>query len=283
MITLLLVIFIAGVITAFSQSVYAMLPSLLSLDERNHNARPIGVVVGLVTSFSLFTYLFTRLFSLLGATPSGLRYASILLIACCGFVMITSYLSDLFGRWTNSVAETGLEWEKRGEAKGGGFYSGLLLGGLLGLVWVPPVGFILAALTALAVAHKIEAHIMLMALAYSLGVAIPFLMIAYGQARFRSTPPFLTASAEKIRIIFGWFLLATAIALAFDLDVKFDNWVTHTLPQAENPAPPYTLQQLEKVRPPPRAFPNFEVMPQVENQPNDQNDDKDHNDNRPLT
>lgn len=260
---LLIIIFLAGIITAFSPSVFATLPSLLSLEKRTHNGRPIGVVVGLLAGFSFFTFLFTTLFGLLGGSPSGLRYASILLIGCCGLAMITYYLSDLFGRWTTYIAEIGLAWEAKGDAQRGGFYTGLLLGGMLGLVWVPLVGFILAALTTLAVEHKIESHIILMTLAFSLGVGISFLVIAYGHSRFRSSPPFLTGATEKIRTFVGWFLLMSAIALAFNLDVQFDNWVTHTFPEAENPTVPNTLQQLKSVRPPPMAFPNVAVMPQV--------------------
>lgn len=262
MIIITIIIFLAGVATAYSQSLYNILPPLFSLQLQSIK-RPFGVVIGLIAGFSFFTFLLSWLIEQLGATPSSLRYASILFIGVCGFVLIMPYLGDLFAKWTSKVADIGISLQMRNIASQDGFFSGLFLGALLGLFWTVPVGLFLAGVSILTAAHHIEIHIIQLALAYSLGAGITLLSIAFSQDAMSGRVPLLTQMMGKIKVFVGWLLLLIAVAVGFNLDIDLEKWINEVLPEAKVDNSPEVRQQVKKVTPPPINLPNYEVVPEV--------------------
>lgn len=265
MVILLLFSFLAGVVTVLSPCVLPVLPAILSAGLSGGKLRPLGVVSGIICSFTFFTLALTGLVRQLGFSATLLRYTAILLIGFFGMVMIMPYLSDLFARITSSVADAGNAIQSAGKEKKSGFISGFLLGIALGLVWTPCAGPILAAISTLVATQSISFAIVLLTIAYSLGAGIPLLAIAYGGQRAIAGIPFLSRHSEGIRKGFGWIMLATALALAFNWDVIFQQKVLELLPniQPENNA--YVKQELEKLRPPPVGFPTKNNPDSLEN------------------
>src|SRR5258708_156488 len=102
--------------------------------------------------------------------------------------------------------------------KNTGFRGGFLLGISLGLLWTPCAGPILASVTTLALTGNINLTAVFLTLAYSLGAGIPLLLIAYGGNRALTSSKFLSSKASNIRKAFGIVMIATALAMLFNLD-----------------------------------------------------------------
>src|SRR6516162_7104988 len=95
---LILFSFLAGIATVLSPCVLPILPPLLAGSTAKGRSRPLGMILGIVVSFTLFTLALTFLVQAFGISPNILRYIAISLIFLFGLVMVFPKLSDLFAR-----------------------------------------------------------------------------------------------------------------------------------------------------------------------------------------
>lgn len=241
--------FLAGVVTVLSPCVLPVLPAILSAGVGKGRYRPLGVIIGLMISFAFFTLTLTFLVHLLNLSANFLRYSAILIIGLFGIVMLFPYLSDRFATATSFIGGVGSSIQSQTRGKSTGFFSGLLLGSALGLVWTPCAGPILAAVTTLVATQQVSLQIILLTLTYSLGTGIPLFLIAYGGKRALTKFPLLARHTEEIKRFFGFLMILTAFGLTFNFEVALQQFATKYIPsfQIENNA---TVQeQLNKLRP----------------------------------
>jgi cytochrome c-type biogenesis protein len=91
---------------------------------------------------------------------------------------------------------------------GEGRFSGLVLGMALGLVWVPCIGpFLSSILTMVGTSGKLAQGILLLA-CYSLGLAIPMLLVAYSSHMLQRKLRVLGEHETALRYVMGGVLLA---------------------------------------------------------------------------
>lgn len=254
--------FLAGIVTVLSPCVLPVLPAILSAGIGKGRYRPLGVIIGLVLSFTFFTLSFTFLVHLLGISANVLRYIAIIIIGLFGIVMLFPYLSDCFALITASFGNLGSSIQSQTKGKSNGFISGLLLGSALGLVWTPCAGPILATVTTLVATQQVTLQIILLTLTYSLGTGIPLFLIAYGGSQALTKFPFLARHTEKIRKIFGILMILTSIGLAFNFEVALQQFTVKYIPtfQIENntaiqeelnklrPSSPFSKQKIENLK-----------------------------------
>jgi cytochrome c biogenesis protein CcdA/thiol-disulfide isomerase/thioredoxin len=203
MVVLLLIGFLAGVVTAISPCVLPVLPVLLAGGASGR--KPFRIVAGLVLSFSFFTLFAAWILAKLGLPDDLLRNLAIAFL----FVMAVTLL----------VPRAALLIEKplamfsrfRPTGVGGGF----LFGAALGLVFVPCAGPVLATVTVVAAQNDIGFRAILLTLAYAIGAAIPMLLIARGG---REAAGQLRRHAETVRIASGVLIAAVAVGLVFHVD-----------------------------------------------------------------
>src|SRR5665647_3326434 len=170
MTTLLIVGFVSGLVTAISPCVLPVLPVVLttSVAREPSRWRPYVVIGGLVLSFGTFTLLGGALLSLLNLPQDLLRWAGIAVLVVVGL---------------------GLAWPRFGHLIEAPFVrarmprlnrdgNGFVLGLGLGLVFVPCAGPILASITVLAATARIGPELVVLTVAYCLGVALPLLGFA---------------------------------------------------------------------------------------------------------
>jgi cytochrome c biogenesis protein CcdA len=167
---------LAGAVTVLSPCILPVLPIVLSSSASSGKRRPLGVILGLIISFSLFTLLITKIVSLLGLSASTLRIIAVSVIGILGLSMIIPKL--------NEVVEKALSFLPRlagnNQNEGNGFIPGFITGFSLGLVWAPCAGPILASVTALAALQSLSFASALVVIAYAVGSGFPLLAIAYG-------------------------------------------------------------------------------------------------------
>lgn len=237
--------FLAGIFTILSPCILPILPAILSAGTTKGKWRPLGIIVGLVVSFTFFTLTLTAIVHATGLSANALRYAAIVLIFLFGLVMIFPRLSDLFAKVTAPVADWGQNIQ--GTNSGGGFGGGFLFGIALGLLWTPCAGPILAAITTLVATQSVNLNTVLITLAYSIGAGIPMLLIAFGGSKIIQSSKFLSAHAERIRQFFGCLIVLMALAIALHWDMILQQSITQYVPPILIEDNPLVKHELEKL------------------------------------
>lgn len=165
--------FLEGFALIISPCILPILPIILAGSLEGSKKRPLGIVLGFILTFSLFTFFSRALVRYSGIDLSIIRYASFILLLLFGLVMLSTYLTELFARLTRRFANVG-------HSLGGqeGFKSGVIFGGLVALIWTPCAGPILAAVIVQTVIQQTTLSSFLVILAFGLGAAVPMLLIA---------------------------------------------------------------------------------------------------------
>lgn len=218
--------FLAGIFTALSPCILPVLPAILASGVSEGRLRPLGTILGLICSFTIFTLSLTWLVQETGISPAILRYIAIALIFFFGLVMIFPKLSNWFASITAPLAGYG-----QSIGKGTGFWGGFLFGIALGLVWTPCAGPILAAITTLVATHALNATAILMTLAYSIGAALPLFLFAYGSSKLIQKSRTLSRYTEVIRQFFGALMILFSALLFFNWDMLLNQKLATLFPQ----------------------------------------------------
>jgi cytochrome c-type biogenesis protein len=181
----LTVAFVAGVLSFLSPCVLPLIPSYLSfitglsLDELGER-RWVALTHAL-----LFITGFTLIFVALGATATGvgrvLNYNQLWLERIGGTLIIgfALYLLGVF-RWTPLARERRVHLQD----KPVGYLGSVLVGLAFGAGWTPCIGPILGSILLYTSAQANLGQGIVLLLAYSLGLAVPFVLAAVAVERF---------------------------------------------------------------------------------------------------
>jgi cytochrome c biogenesis protein CcdA/thiol-disulfide isomerase/thioredoxin len=200
MLILVPIAFAAGVITAFTPCILPVLPIVLAGGGTGTKRRPYAIATGLITTFTAFLLAGAWLWGLLGISAKHqIRIGAALLLVLAVILIIPK---------AGELAERPFRFLTRRRA--GDLGGGFLLGASLGLVFVPCGGPVLAALTANVATSRVGGWIVVIAIAYAVGAALPMLAIARGShglaARFRRR-------AQTVRVAGGVLIAASALVI----------------------------------------------------------------------
>lgn len=229
MIVLIVFAFVAGVVTILSPCILPLLPILLgtsiAANEKPSKKRPLGIVVGFVTSFTFFTLFLTLVVRALGLSADILRSVAVVVFVLFGLVMVFPRLMEQLEQlWVRLIPRQGNSQHRTG------FGGGMLIGLSLGLLWTPCVGPILAAVITLALTGTVTLSAVLITAAYAIGTAIPMFLIIYGGQAVTARMQWFRAHGAQIQRVFGVVMILTAVAIANNYDRKFQTYVLETLP-----------------------------------------------------
>ncbi len=209
MLVLLLVAFVAGIVTALSPCVLPVLPVILAGGTTGNERQPYAIVAGLVVSFTVFTLTATAVLSALHLPDDLLRNIAIVVVALVGLSLLWPRLGEIFER---PFARFSRIDSRRA---GGGF----LLGICLGLVFTPCAGPVIGAVATVAATKDLSLDAVLVTLAYALGAGLVLLGFAIAGRRGLQLPRVKTA-APMIRRALGGAVLVVAILMAFNVDTR---------------------------------------------------------------
>jgi cytochrome c biogenesis protein CcdA/thiol-disulfide isomerase/thioredoxin len=235
MLVLLLIGFLAGIVTAISPCVLPVLPVLLAGGASGR--KPLRIIAGLVASFSVFTLFASWLLGKLGLPQDLLRNLAIAFLFVMAVVLLLPRAALLLERSLAPFSRL------RPANAGGGFF----LGATLGLVFVPCAGPFLAAITTAAARENFGGRTIAATLAYALGAAVPMLAIALGG---REVSARIRGQAERLRIASGAVVALVALGLVFHLDDRLaqltPGYTTFLQDKIEQSSP--AKRELAKVR-----------------------------------
>lgn len=224
--------FLAGIVTILSPCILPILPIILTstLGGRDIGyARPFGVVVGFIGSFTFFTLFLSAIVQVSGIPADALRMISTVVVAGFGISLLFPQFQLLVEKlFSNLIMFMPKHQNKTG------FGGGLLIGLSIGLLWTPCVGPILASVITLAISGSVTLDAAFITLSYSVGTAIPMLFIMLGGQHVLGRVPYLLTHLSQIQKIFGVLMILTAIAIVFNIDRKFQTFILETFPTYVN-------------------------------------------------
>lgn len=221
----LFVAFGAGMISFLSPCVLPLVPGYLSLMSGVSSAAVVGRrdadgradTLRILRATLWFAAGFTVVFVALGAAATGLgrlllenqrmlnRGAGVLIVLM-GLVIALGVLPRVLGEERRlQVSPSRL-----------GVFAAPVMGMAFAFGWTPCIGPVLAATLSLAAAEATLGQGMLMLLAYSAGLALPFIAAGVGFARLTGVFAWFRRNARAVNIVSGLVLVAFGLVLVLD-------------------------------------------------------------------
>lgn len=204
--------FIEGFALIISPCILPILPIILAGSLEGNKKKPFGIIIGFVLTFALFTFFSRKLVEYSGIDLSIVRYFSLGLLFLFGLILLSSFLSEQFMLRTQRLMNVGSHFSNNPR---GGFFSGVIFGGLIGVIWTPCAGPILAAVIVLTVLQKETFNSFLIVLAFGMGAAIPMFLIALFGRLIAEKLNFFKERAILFRKILGVIIILSVLYMLF--------------------------------------------------------------------
>ncbi len=205
-----LISFLEGIITFISPCLLPMLPIYVSYFAGGGEGSTKKTLLGASGFVTGFTLVFVAMGALAGTLGSFLRTHQTTINLISGLVVIFFGLNYLgvfklaLFRGSSHAINTAVH----------GFFPCVLFGMVFSIGWTPCVGAFLGSALMLASQQGQMATGVLMLLAYSLGLGIPFLLSAVLIDRLKSTFGFIKRNYKVINLVCGSFLIVVGILMA---------------------------------------------------------------------
>ncbi len=221
----------AGSLTTLSPCVFPLLPLVLGGALQGHKLAPVALGLGMATSFALIGMAVGAAGPALGLDGDLVRLAGAWLLIGFALVMLIPAWSERFTTWMLPIASSANAASSR--LSGGSLGSALLLGGVLGLVWSPCSGPLLAsALTLVASEGGVLRGGVVLGL-FGLGAAIPLVAVAYAsRSGFNRARGWVLSRIDGIKKGFAVVLGLMGLAILTGGDKWLEARVNNLLPDA---------------------------------------------------
>jgi len=204
-------VFLGGILSFFSPCIVPVLPvyiSILAGDENAERARMRAVVRTLLFVLGLSVSFVIMGFGV-GALGKVLYSKTFVYVAGAIVIVLGLYQMGLFKlKFLNRQATIKVKANKNT-----GFFSVFLLGLVFSFGWTPCVGPILAAVLGLTAGSGSVAYGGLMMLVYSLGLAIPFVVISLFSSTILTKIKGIHKHLDKIKFVGGLIIAIMGILL----------------------------------------------------------------------
>lgn len=220
---LVLFAFLAGAATAISPCVLPVLPIALSAGTTGGRRRPLGIVTGLAVSFTFATVALVYAIAALGLPGDFLRKLAIAVLIGFGLTLMAPPLAARLEGWISRLAARGGGPRPGAE----GFWSGVLVGLSLGLLYAPCAGPILAAVITVSASEPFGAARLAVALSYGIGSAFVLYLLMLGGRR--AIAP-VARRGPSFQIAMGAVMVLVGVAMLANYDIRFQNAIATDLP-----------------------------------------------------
>lgn len=210
--------FLEGIALILSPCILPILPIMLSTSVTGSPKRPIGIMIGFVGIFTLFTIFSRQLIQYSGLSPNLIRYLAYIILMMLGSIMISTRLTELFTDFTTRFI-TKLNINTQRTAKSD-LFAGILLGGLMAIIWTPCAGPILAAAIVQVAIQKTTYLSFLTLIAFGLGASLPLLMLTLASRWMVKQLNYLKKHTTTIQKTLGTLIIFT-VAYLFLSDQGF--------------------------------------------------------------
>lgn len=221
----------AGGLTTLSPCVFPILPLVVGGAMQANRFAPVAMGAGMVASFAVMGVLVGAVGEALGIDSDTIRVAGALLLIAFGVVMLVPALNNRFTLLVTPLSTAANNASSR--VNSGSLAGAFALGALLGMVWSPCSGPLLAsALTLVATKGNASDGALILGL-FGLGAAIPLVAIAYAtRAGFTRSRDWVLGHIGALKTGFAVLLVVVGVAILFGGDKWLEAQVTQRLPDA---------------------------------------------------
>ena len=221
----ILLVFIAGMATVATPCVLPILPAVLS-GSVGSRFRPLAIVAGMTFTFTLMGLLIFTVASFSFFTEY-LRWFSIFIIIGMGAVLFDDDINEVYVRYSSLMLNFAREHFSfigtlSSKAPSQGLIGGFFLGMSLGILWIPCVGPILGSVFMYVAESSAGSGNILqgltLLLAYSLGVGIPMLIIAYSGKSVSGRVKWFSRRSHFFKKLSGLILVLVGLMMLFGID-----------------------------------------------------------------
>ena len=223
--------FIAGSLTTLSPCVFPILPLVVGGAVQTNRLAPVAMGAGMVVSFALMGLLVGALGAALGIDADAIRLAGAWLLIAFGVVMLVPALNNRFTQLISPLSS--IANQASSHVNGGSLAGAFALGALLGMVWSPCSGPLLAsALTLVATKGNAPDGAAILGL-FGLGAAVPLVAIAYAtRAGFSRSRDWVLSHINALKTGFAVLIILTGAAILVGADKWLEAQITQRLPDA---------------------------------------------------
>jgi cytochrome c-type biogenesis protein len=222
---------LAGSLTTLSPCVFPVLPLVVGGAVQANRLAPVAMGVGMASSFALIGLLLGALGPALGIDGQSVRtFGGVMLVAFAA-VMLIPALSRRFTELMLPIASSANAASSR--LDGDSLVGAFLLGGLLGLIWSPCSGPLLAsALTLVASDGGAGKGALILGL-FGTGAALPLVAVAYAsRSGFTRAKGWVLTRVEVVKKGLGVLIGLTGLAILTGGDKWLETQVVNVLPDA---------------------------------------------------
>ena len=228
MVVLLIFAFFSGLVTIAAPCIWPLLPIILSSSAQGGHRKPLGITVGIISSFAFFTLTLSYIVSIIPLDLDALRLVAVGIIAFFGFTLVVPQLNQMV---EGAVSRLSGRLGGLTNQKGSGFVSGLITGLALGIVWTPCAGPILATIATLAATQAVNFQIILVTIVSVIGVGIPlFLFALLGNRVFAKSKSF-SKYTGRVQQVFGVLMIIMAFLIFTNQDKVIQARLLDAFPQ----------------------------------------------------
>lgn len=207
--------FIEGFALILSPCILPILPFILSGSLEGSRKRPYGIILGFVASFTLLTLFARYLVQHLGIDLNLIRHISYGLLFLFGIIMLSTTLTEKFSLLTQRLTRIDSKFQNS-PSNQSSFLGGILFGCLIGLIWAPCAGPILAAVIVQTIIQKTTLTSFFIILAFGIGAGVPMLIIALLGRTIMGRIGFIKSRTTLFRKILGIVVILSVLYLIYD-------------------------------------------------------------------
>jgi len=221
----------AGGLTTLSPCVLPLLPLVVGGATQRNRLAPVAMGVGMASAFALIGLVVGTLGPVLGLDTDHVRtFGAVLLILMAGVFWVPVW-SERFAQWAMPLATSAQN--ASADLDAGSLKGAFLLGGVLGLVWSPCSGPLLASALALVVSEGGAVSGAIILGAFGVGAALPLVGVAYAsRSGFERWRDRALRSMDGVKKGFGALLGLAGVAILMGWDKALEGWVLDHLPEA---------------------------------------------------
>lgn len=220
---------LAGGLTTLSPCVFPLIPLVVGSAVQANRLAPLFMGFGMVLSFTLVGVLLGTIGASIGIDGDLIRQAGGWLLVVFGFVLLIPQLDQAFAGLMTPVATGAGALSAR--LNSGSVAGSLCLGALLGLVWSPCSGPLLAAALSLVAAEGGAASGGLILGVFGIGAAIPLVLASYASRGFiNRARHWVFQHAYHVKYGVGVLILLVGLSIVSGADKWLEAWLVSLMP-----------------------------------------------------